>query len=45
MSLHRSTIKIQEESQGLVLYLNKLFLDKKKPTVTLDQGAGRVWGS
>ena len=40
MSLHRSTIKIQGESQGLVLYLNKLFLDNQKPTVPLDQGGG-----
>ena len=43
MSLDQSTIKIQGESQGLVLYLNKLFLDNRKPTVpwiTL-----RVWGS
>ena len=38
MSLHRSTTKIQGESQGLVLYLNKLFLDNQKPTVPLDQG-------
>ena len=40
MSLHQSTIKIQGESQGLVLYLNKLFLDNQKLTVPLDQGAG-----
>ena len=47
MSLHQSTIKIQGESQGLVLYLNKLFLDNRKPTVPWisDQGACRVWGS
>ena len=40
MSLHRSTIKIQWESQGLVLYLNKLFLDNQKLTVPLDQRSG-----
>ena len=40
MSLHRSTIKIQGESQGLVLYLNKIFLDNHKPTVPLDQQSG-----
>ena len=38
---HRSTIKVQgvhNESQGQVLYLNKLFLDNQKPTVPPDQG-------
>ena len=42
MSLHRSTTKIQGESQGLVLYLNKLLLDNQKPTVPLNQG-GWSW--
>ena len=42
MSLHRSTTKIQGESQGPVLYLNKLFLDNQKPTVPMNQGGGRV---
>ena len=47
MNLHWSTMKIQGESQGLVLYLNKLFLDNQKPTVPWisDQGGWRVWGS
>ena len=44
MNLHQSTIKIQGESQGLVLYLNKLFLDNQKPTVPLDQGGVVVFG-
>ena len=40
MNLHWSTTKIQGESQGLVLYLNELFLDNQKLTVHLDQGGG-----
>ena len=44
MSLHRSTTKIQGESQGLVIYLNELFLDKQKLTVPLDQGGWSCLG-
>ena len=44
MSLHRSTINIQGESQGQVLYLNKLFLDNQKPTVPLDHGGLVMFG-